>query len=382
MMDIVSLFLGYTIVFVAACVVYFYSDAPFLNSGVLGNIKNGICHIFHCLFPKFLVRGFHHMVDYVFYTRNHIMQLIFGALVLLGNATLAMDVLPVLTIIEPDVNHLFWPITLLFTNLAFYHLSCTSDPGELSKNNVDCYLSVYKYDDLLYKPGVQCRTCKLEKPARSKHCSFCNRCVHRFDHHCIWTNNCVGAGNLRYFLIFLVSLIVMCINGVLMSVHSLVLVVHNLRLMETSYVDTATGKLYPITFPVLIQHLFMQHPRAVFLVGSLGLLLVLLFAFTGYHLYLICINQTTNERFKLSGLQVNNNNNADELSANTHAPGTFYNQGLLVNMREVFLPKLPKRKAASAKEVPQVSVKSNNSANGHTTSQSKREAPRSRARRK
>ena len=49
----------------------------------------------------------------------------------------------------------------------------------------------------------------------------------------------------------------MCVNGMLMTIRSLVLVVHNLKLLETSYVDAVTGKLHPITFPVLIQ---VMHP--------------------------------------------------------------------------------------------------------------------------
>ena len=52
----------------------------------------------------------------------------------------------------------------------------------------------------------------------------------------------------------------MCINGMLMTIRSLVLVVHNLKLLETSYVDAVTGKLHPITFPVLIQ---VMHPNKV-----------------------------------------------------------------------------------------------------------------------
>jgi palmitoyltransferase len=47
-----------------------------------------------------------------------------------------------------------------------------------------------------------CHSCLIEKPPRSKHCSYCGHCVMRFDHHCPFVNTCVGQNNIGYFLGF------------------------------------------------------------------------------------------------------------------------------------------------------------------------------------
>ncbi|CAE8623889.1 unnamed protein product [Polarella glacialis] len=48
-----------------------------------------------------------------------------------------------------------------------------------------------------------CVICCRLRSQRCKHCKDCGRCVARFDHHCPWLGNCVGALNLHVFIRFL-----------------------------------------------------------------------------------------------------------------------------------------------------------------------------------
>jgi len=50
----------------------------------------------------------------------------------------------------------------------------------------------------------QCHRCKTVRWERTHHCSICDQCVDRYDHHCIWINNCVGVKNQREFILLLV----------------------------------------------------------------------------------------------------------------------------------------------------------------------------------
>ena len=54
-----------------------------------------------------------------------------------------------------------------------------------------------------FDPVLLCPDCEVIRTKRSRHCSICNKCVERFDHHCPWVNNCVGVNNHYAFMSFL-----------------------------------------------------------------------------------------------------------------------------------------------------------------------------------
>lgn len=49
------------------------------------------------------------------------------------------------------------------------------------------------------------------KPTRAHHCRACGTCILKYDHHCPWIGQCVGAHNQKYFVNFLQWAMLFCI---------------------------------------------------------------------------------------------------------------------------------------------------------------------------
>jgi DHHC palmitoyltransferase len=120
-------------------------------------------------------------------------------------------------------------------------------------------------DDITFAQK-RCKRCNDIKPARTHHCSVCDKCVFMMDHHCPWINNCVGHENLRYFLLFVFYLwIALC--------------------------------YMLITFAAIRHHHVFkeQNELFTFLVVLDGVISLIMFAFTFWNWYLAFIGYSTIE---------------------------------------------------------------------------------------
>ena len=103
-------------------------------------------------------------------SRHHIFQGLFIFLVVAGHWILLFHTLPFLYADDMTSNHTFAPMLHLVINTLLFIVCCYSDPGIIREKNHKKYANVYEYDEVIFKSGVKCVTCKLVKPARSKHC--------------------------------------------------------------------------------------------------------------------------------------------------------------------------------------------------------------------
>ncbi|NWU90206.1 ZDHC4 palmitoyltransferase, partial [Upupa epops] len=330
-MDFLSLFLLYVAFVLTA--VGFLCFCLGVKESFLARRASSTSQVLAGLIPTQLQRATHMLLHRLFYTRSRLFVVLHMALQAAVFGEYSWEVLGYCWELHFPLLLLLLPYLLLAGNLCCLLLCSWADPGLVTASTQAALVRVYAYDGVLFRSGGECPTCKLERPARSKHCRLCGACVQRFDHHCVWVNNCIGAFNTRFFLLYLLTLTAMAAAVSTVTAALLVRVVLLSGVMHGTYIDEQ-GQARAVDVPFLIQHLFLTFPRIVFMLGFLLLLTLVLGAYCCFHLYLALTNQTSNEWYQSRRL----GRCCRRPRPQPGAPTNFYSRGAWMNLQEIFRP--------------------------------------------
>lgn len=196
------------------------------------------------------------------------------------------------------------PVYAVIVCLASLFVASAVDPGVIPRSTAPQREGeeTKKIETVLGQPVPVrwCSTCRIIRPPRASHCSDCDRCVEKFDHHCPWVGNCIGKRNYRYFVIFLLSCTFLCAYLCSFSVLRLVWLAQE----NPGFVNAVLTS--PISLILTIYTFFI-----FWSVGGL-------FA---YHQYLTSIALTTHEEMK-----------------STFSSKSPYSEGYLINFVSVWCP--------------------------------------------
>jgi palmitoyltransferase len=285
---------------------------------------------------------------YLCYTSNPLVQVFYLLVVIGGYLVFAIYGYAYLPNRFLDGWHKYTGFILFNNCLWVWWKACRSDPGSITTENVDELCEIFEWDETIFSAS-ECPTCNLMKPGRSKHCALCDCCISRFDHHCIWINNCVGVGNHKWFLAFLFSHLMICAYGAALGsiiVYDLVL---QKDLMNAVFVDPVSKERHTASYLIVVQYMLATEGMVIFVTALCLIMGLVLAGFFLWHLNLVRIGTTTNELSKWNFVRWCLKQEGEEGKAKLKDLCNIYNKGFVANFREVLCPvdvhNLPGRQA-------------------------------------
>lgn len=322
------------------CVLYCIKPHPGstydkIRRAILYSFFEKIGSFLRMIFGNKLFKNLSWLKHYIINTNNPLTQIFY---ILLFPGIYVMFIFGLLIPYRNIYNfyHHFFGHGIVWLSFYIYYLTCTIDPGIITPENEKHYTKKYiKYHDGGLFRKENCATCKTYKPARSKHCSICNVCISRLDHHCIWIRGCVGEHNYKYFLGFISSHAILCFYGVFISLVALDHIVFKLDLWN-QYFQIKNEKPQRASFWIICRYLFNNYDTPVFLFVLCLILGIALTAFTGYHLTLIARGATMSESGKVANYTQKIERTKDAFEARVENYRLSYGQIKTKEQKKVF----------------------------------------------
>jgi len=185
------------------------------------------------------------------------------------------------TLFIPIFSGVFFLLTIIF-----FLLTSLSDPGIIPRKEMfelfgpvpEQYtlkiIEEYLKQDLmptidklneLHRTFKFCTTCRIHRPPRASHCTYCDNCIEVFDHHCSFIGNCVGKRNYRYFVAFLMFLVLYGLSVILGFIFTILVkdgsykVIRNSTVLKVIIIVMSATLLVPLLWAIilLMRHLYM-----------------------------------------------------------------------------------------------------------------------------
>lgn len=165
---------------------------------------------------------------------------------------------------------------IICATVVVFLILLNKDPGYIKQYRNVSLLDLYsKYESYLI-----CPDCKIYRPARSRHCQSCDKCVEKFDHHCPWVNNCIGAKNLGFFFSFINLVWISLVCSICINMYSI------LYRKKSDLIGLRGDYFLPLCLILVVISALFIIPVSVLLV---------------IHYRNFATNRTTNERFATKG---------------------------------------------------------------------------------
>ena len=195
-------------------------------------------------------------------------------------------------------NLIYILYTILFFSLYIFYLCSISDPGIIKKKNISILKKKYPYDFLFNSDKPECKKCNFPKINRSKHCRICDKCIEKFDHHCIWINNCVGAKNMKYFFYFIFIHWILVTYASVLSLFFFYYEIPEKNLFNQIYFNVQTKERYKATYMTVFRYLLWEHYVLFATTFMLLATSIFLMVFMSYQFKLSIKNLTSTEKNK------------------------------------------------------------------------------------
>jgi palmitoyltransferase len=188
--------------------------------------------------------------------------------------------------------------TVFLACLTTWRYASKTSPGIITAKSLKRF-DHYPYDGFLFVPDQICKTRKIPRLARSKFDRFrYHENVARFDHFCGWVYNTIGEENYRFFLLFLLVHVGMCIYGSY-TVGSLFYgEILDKGLLDAVFFDRYSGEEYKADKWIIFQYLFHTHFAEAGVLAVMVAMSIALGLFLLYHCWLTSRGMTTNESYK------------------------------------------------------------------------------------